>query len=182
MKHVVGVAEAKTSAQAGDILVTHALGTCLGIAMHDPQAGVGALLHIMMPTSTVNPGKARLNPHMFVDTSIPAAIDVLEQAGASRRRLVVSVAGGIVHSGEKDDFFVIGKKNVIALRKVFWQLGMLIDAKDVGGDLPRTMYLEVGAGRVWLTERGRQWDLSPGSTGAPNTQSTVNKPLGLRAG
>ena len=44
MKHTVGVAAMKVSGEPGDIIVTHALGSCLGIAVHDEVAGVGGVL------------------------------------------------------------------------------------------------------------------------------------------
>ncbi len=45
------------------------------------------------------------------------------------------------------------------LRKVLWKSGVLIDAEDIGGDTARTMHLDIGSGRVWLTKRGREWEL-----------------------
>ena len=70
-RHVVGVAEMKVSNQPNDVLVTHALGSCLGIAVHDSVARVGGIFHVMLPTASVNPGKANENPFMFVDTGTP---------------------------------------------------------------------------------------------------------------
>ncbi len=159
MKHIVGVADMKVSDQPGDVIVTHALGSCLGIAVHDPVAGIGGLVHIMMPLSSVNPEKAKTNPYMFVDTAIPAFFHALESRGAKKNRCVVKVAGGAnVHTSGKD-YFAIGKRNYLTLKKMFWKGGVLIDSEDVGGSIPRTMYLEIGPGRVWLRNGGEQWDL-----------------------
>ena len=44
MKHVVVVADMKLG-KRGDVLVTHALGSCLGLMVHDPQAQPGPLAH-----------------------------------------------------------------------------------------------------------------------------------------
>ena len=71
MKQIVGVADMKVSTTPGDVIVTHALGSCLGIAVHDPVAGVGGLLHVMMPEGRMNQEKAEANPFMFVDTGVP---------------------------------------------------------------------------------------------------------------
>ena len=62
MKHVVGVGDMKVSNTIGDVIVTHALGSCIGLAIHDPVAHVAGILHFMLPLSSVNPEKARLNP------------------------------------------------------------------------------------------------------------------------
>ena len=70
MRHIVGIGDMRVSKDAGDLLVTHGLGSCLGIAVHDPVSHVGGLLHAMLPTATLNPEKARLRPLMFVDTGM----------------------------------------------------------------------------------------------------------------
>ena len=62
----------RLSASRGDVIVTHALGSCLGVAVHDPVTAVGGLAHVMMPQGNMNPEKAQANPFMFVDTGIPA--------------------------------------------------------------------------------------------------------------
>ena len=159
MKHIVGIAEMKLSSEAGDLIITHALGSCLGIAIHDEVAGVGGVLHVMMPVSSINPEKAEKNPFMFVDTGVPAFFREVYAAGADKARLVVKVAGGANVQDSSSDRFAIGKRNCVMLRKLFWQNGVLVDAEDVGGDIPRTMYLEVGTGRVWITVGGKARDM-----------------------
>jgi len=158
-KHVVGVSDMKISATPGDIIVTHALGSCLGIAIHDPVAEVGGILHVALPLSSMAPEKAKANPYMFVDTGLPRFFREAYAAGAVKGRLVIKVAGGANLSNSRNDRFAIGKRNCVMLRKLFWQNGVLVDAEDVGGDIPRTMYLEVGTGRVWITVGGKARDM-----------------------
>jgi chemotaxis protein CheD len=157
LKHVVGVADMKLAVQPGDVLVTHGLGSCLGITIYDPVARVGGMLHVMMPVSSANPDKARVNPYMFVDTGIPAFVRALELAGAVLRRCEVKVAGGAAVSAT--DYFAIGKRNFITLKKVLWKASVLLAAEDVGGSIARTMYLQVGDGHVWLSTAGKTRDL-----------------------
>lgn len=159
MKHIVGVADMKTSDQAGDIIVTHALGSCLGVAVHDPVAGLGGLLHLLMPVSSINPEKAKSNPYMFVDTALPAFFKTLYSLGGVKKRLIIKVAGGANVQGKNTDRFAIGKRNYTMLKKIFWKNSILIEAEDVGGSKARTMYLEIGTGRVWLSNVGVKWDL-----------------------
>lgn len=149
----------KLSSQPGDVIVTHALGSCLGVSVHDPDAGVGGLLHVMMPVSSVNPDKAKLNPYMFVDTGLPAMFKNLYSMGAQKSRLVVKVAGGANVQNGHSDRFAIGKRNYISLKKIFWKNGILIHAEDVGGTKARTMYLHVDTGRVRLSTAGQERDL-----------------------
>jgi len=154
MKHIVGVADMQISDRPGDEIVTHALGSCLGIAAHDPRAKVGGMLHVMLPLSNINPEKAKSNPYMFVDKGVPEFFRRLYGIGANKRNLTVSVAGGASVNGTAADRFAIGKRNYIVLKKMFWKNGVLIDAEDVGGGSARTMHLEVGSGRVWLSMGG----------------------------
>ena len=153
MKYTVGIGDMQVSRARGDVLVTHALGSCLGIAAHDAASCIGALLHVMLPTSTLNPAKAEANPFMFVDTGVPALLGSLMAAGASRSRLKIAVAGG-AKTHEQNEDGSIGERNYIMLRKVLWPYGLLIESESIGGLLPKTMYLEVGSGQVWLTVNG----------------------------
>ncbi len=159
MKHIVGVAEMHISKCAGDVIVTHALGSCLGICAHDASAGVGGLIHVMLPSSRVNPDKAKINPCMFVDTGVPEFFRSLYHAGAQKQRIMVKVAGGAAVNGNGSDSFAIGRRNFVMLKKVFWKNGVMIETSDVGGKNARTMYLEVGSGSVWVTTAGRRSDL-----------------------
>ncbi len=59
MKQIVGIAEMRISRDLDDVLVTYALGSCLGVAIYDPTSHVGGLLHVMLPLSTIDPAKAK---------------------------------------------------------------------------------------------------------------------------
>ncbi len=150
----VGIADCKICNSPEQTLVTYALGSCVAVAIHDPVAGVGGLLHYMLPESGIDPAKARENPYMFADTGIPLLFRRSYEAGAEKRRLVVSIAGG---AQVMDDagVFNIGKRNCLALRKILWKAGVLIRSEAVGGSTSRTVRLEVGTGRVWLRAEGR---------------------------
>ena len=159
MKHIVGVADMKISGQAGDVIVTHALGSCLGITVYDPVVHLGGLLHVMMPVSSINSEKAKSNPYMFVDTALPKMFKKLYTMGADKKRLIVKVAGGANVHDSSTDRFAIGKRNFITLKKIFWKNNILIKSKDIGGSKARTMYMEIGTGRVWLSIAGAEQDL-----------------------
>lgn len=159
LKHIVGVADMKVSSDPSDTIVTHALGSCLGIAIYDSVAKVGGLLHVMMPLSTLDPSKAKANPFKFVDSGVPEFFRAAYAAGAVKRRLVVKVAGGANVQANNEDRFAIGKRNYIVLKKILWKNGVLIEAEDVGGSVARTMHLEIGTGRVWLASGGETREL-----------------------
>ncbi|MFP4036903.1 MAG: chemotaxis protein CheD, partial [Desulfobacteraceae bacterium] len=66
----VGVADMKVSSDPEVVLVTYSLGSCIGVAIHDAQAGVGGILHFMLPESSLDPEKSKKKPYMFADTGI----------------------------------------------------------------------------------------------------------------
>jgi chemotaxis protein CheD len=156
VKYIVGVADMRVSADGGDRMVTHALGSCLGIAVHDPVKAVGGLLHVMLPLSTIDASKAEDNPFMFVDTGVPRLFVECYRLGAAKERMKVYVAGGAsTPRGERgEDQFQIGRRNMVMLRKLLWKNGVLIQSEDVGGHQSRTMELDIGTGEVLIRRDG----------------------------
>jgi len=156
-RHVVGVADLKVSAAMSDVIITHALGSCLGITVYDPVAHVGGLLHVMLPDSGIDPEKAAGNPYMFVDSGVPLLFKDCYRLGARKERLIVKVAGGAaLRSVAQEDYFQIGKRNFVMLRKLLWRNGVMIKSHDVGGSVSRTMTLDVGNGEVTLAINGKR--------------------------
>ena len=148
---IVGISECRVSGNPSDSLVTYALGSCIAVAILDPVAQVGGLLHYMLPESSLHKDKSEENPYMFADSGVPLLFREAYQRGADKRRLVVRVAGG-AQVIEDSEVFNIGKRNYLALRKILWKAGVMIHAEAVGGTVSRTIRVEVGAGRVLLRE------------------------------
>jgi chemotaxis protein CheD len=171
MMVVVGVSDCRVSASADDVLITYALGSCIAVVLHDPVARVGGLLHYMLPDSALDRAKAGQSPSMFADTGIPLLLSKVAESGGQRRRLVVRLAGGaqVVNDG---GVFDIGKRNYLAARKLLWKAGMMVRAEEVGGNIPRTVRLDVASGKVWLRSGGVDSELV-GDT------SVKGGPLGL---
>jgi chemotaxis protein CheD len=151
----VGVSEAKVSREAGTSLVTYALASCIGISIYDPVAGVGGLLHYLLPDSRLDPVKGREHPWMFADTGIPMFFQQAYRLGAEKSRLRVIVAGG-AQVLQSTDSLEIGKKNLLAMRRIFRKSGVLLDAEDVGGSDIRTLRLEIGTGRLTVRKTGTE--------------------------
>ena len=133
-------------------LVTYSLGSCLGVAIYDPVIRVGGMVHCMLPLSLLDPGKAAEKPCMFVDTGVLRLLKQLFDRGLKRSRAIVKIAG-CSRVFEKGGVFRIGERNCAVLRKVLWKNDLLISAEDIGGDVSRTLRLEIGSGR-FLLKRG----------------------------
>jgi len=151
---VVGVADMKVSKQPEQVLVTHALGSCIAVAIYDPVARVGGILHYMLPDSSLDQAKGRENPYMFADTGLPCLFRECYRLGAYKSRLLVKAAGGSQVLGSQEHF-QIGRRNYAALRKIFLKNNVLIDKENVGGTKARTLFLEIATGNVWIKVMGQ---------------------------
>ncbi len=154
MEIVVGVSEMAVSSSMDDVLMTYSLGSCVGLSLYDPGAGVGGLLHSQLPVSSLDPRRAKAHPQLFTDTGITALLQSLFDLGATRARLVATVAGA-AENMDRQRLFRIGERNYTVLRKVLWKNEILIAAEDVGGSVSRTMYLEMATGNTFIKSDGR---------------------------
>jgi chemotaxis protein CheD len=157
-KITVGVADMKLCRQHHEIVVTHALGSCIGVAIYDPVACVGGILHFMLADSRINPERAAENPWVFADTALPLFFEKAYKIGAVKSRLIIKVAGASQILDE-NGLFAIGKRNHTMLRKWFWEQGLLIKNEHIGGSSCRTLYLEMGSGRTWISINGHKIEL-----------------------
>jgi len=157
MKHIVVVADMKVG-QKGDTIVTHALGSCLGLMVYDPVAQVGGMLHAMLPLSKINPEKAKTNPFMFVDTGVPDLFKEIYSMGGQKERLIVKAAGCGAPLG-KNEMFKIGERNYTILKKLLWKNGLLLTAEAIGGSVGRTVYFDLSTGRTIISSKGSETEL-----------------------
>jgi chemotaxis protein CheD len=156
---VVGISDCVVSNDAAAVLVTYALGSCIAVSIYDPMARVGGLLHIMLPESQIDQQRAEQTPFMFADTGVPLLFRKAYEQGAAKARLVVRLAGG---AQVMDDarIFNIGKRNYLAVRKILWKAGVFIQAEAVGGDVSRTVRLDLSSGSFWIREGGtKEWEI-----------------------
>lgn len=154
MRKVVGVSDLKVSDNPEDIIITHALGSCLGITAFDAVAGVGGMVHVMLPLSKSDPEKAQQKPAMYVDTGLQWLLNEVYDLGARKDNLEIIVAGGASMKREEgDDYFKIGKRNFTTLRKLLWKNGFMIAKQDVGGHISRTMTLVIADGIVTINKQ-----------------------------
>lgn len=157
MSITVGVSDMKVSATPGEIIATHSLGSCIGVAVYDPVVKVAGLLHFQLPQSTDHPNKDK-TPYMFADTGIPELFREAYKLGAVKKRMIVKVAGGS-NIMDNTGFFNIGHRNYIVMKKIFWRNGVLIEKEDVGGDSWRNMKIEVDTGKVTIRTAVAEFEL-----------------------
>jgi chemotaxis protein CheD len=155
MDLVVGVGDMKVSNNPEAVIVTYALGSCIGLAIYDPFVKVGGVLHYMLPESSLDPVKAGKNPFMFGDTGIPLLFKETYKYGAVKNHLKVMVIGG-AQILDQGGLFNIGNRNHTVLRKMFWKNNITIDFEEVGGTVNRTLKLAVKTGEALMKISGNE--------------------------
>jgi len=153
MNVVIGVADCHVTNDISNVLVTYALGSCIGVSIYDPIARVGGLLHFMLPEAPADAAQSGKSPYMFANTGIPMMFHEAYEKGAQKRRLRVRVAGGAQIMDEKG-VFNIGQRNSLAMRRIFWKAGVIVHAEETGGRSARTMRFEIASGRIFLRSPG----------------------------
>ena len=149
---VIGIGEHAVAGDAGAVIVTHALGSCVAVCVYDPVVRVGGLLHFLLPDSRINPLRARQQPSTFADLGIPLLFQDLYKMGAVKSRCVVKLIGGAdVSSLQKAGSLDIGRRNQVAAKNILWRNGVLIKAERLGGSEPRNVILSVADGSVRVT-------------------------------
>jgi chemotaxis protein CheD len=143
----VKMADMKVSRDPEAVLVTYALGSCIGVLTYDPVKRVAGMIHYMLPAASLAVDKAVATPAMFADTGIPLLFEEMYRHSCRKQDLVVKVVGG-ANLYDDGGTFEIGKRNYIMLRKMFWKAGVSIAAEDVGGSSSRTARLFVSDGRA----------------------------------
>jgi chemotaxis protein CheD len=140
---------------AGDVLVTLGLGSCVAIILHDRQAQVGGLAHVLLPEPAL--ARDRHNFAKFAATAVPMLVEELEAMGARARRIEARLAGGasmfatLMVPGSLN----MGERNVRAAREALRTARIPILGEAVGGDFGRSVRFAVGEGRTVVSSVGK---------------------------
>jgi len=155
-RRTVGIGEFAVSDVTSEVVVTHALGSCIAVCIWDATASVAGLLHFLLPDSAVNPERARQQPAAFANTGLPIFFQAAYALGLDKKRCRVRLVGGAEVAGLGGAGSLnVGKRNLLAARNILWRNGLLIHSEAVGGTIPRSVMLHVGDGRIEITS-GRE--------------------------
>jgi len=154
---VVNISDMKISTHSEDVIVTYSLGSCLGVTAYDPTLKIGAMVHCLLPTASSARRRARENPFMFVNTGVAMMVRQLVDKGAQRSNLIFKAAGGA--NMRNDNLFNTGARNFEALEKLFQRNKVKLSATEVGGTVPRTLFLHLETGRVLVRSLGEEMEL-----------------------
>ncbi|MBO5033071.1 MAG: chemotaxis protein CheD [Lachnospiraceae bacterium] len=153
---IVNMGDYKT-AKGSRKLITKDLGSCVGIAMRDPETGIGGLLHIMLPQYMPNGWETSFTAAKYADTGLDELAKALVQQGAVRERLVAKLAGAahMVKVEQVPESRDISSRNLAAVRKKLAELNIPVLASDVGDYYPRTVVFEPESGALRIIAPGK---------------------------
>ncbi len=154
----VGIADMVVVKSSDRQIVTHALGSCIGLTIFDPVAGVGGLLHYMLDRPRTGGLKEGQSEAMFSTTGIPALFREAYALGAKKERIIACAAGAAEMLNGAGGL-KIGARNQLMLRKMFWKNGVVLAAEDTGGNDARTMRIDLGTGEVEIHSRSMRTTL-----------------------
>ena len=151
-KITVGIADMKM-AKGGGMLITYALGSCIGICLYDQKIKLAALIHIMLP---LNMAPGRKNTMKYADTGIRETLKMMEAKGASRSRITAKIAGGAkmfeISGGNLGN---IGQRNIESVHMHLKREGIQLLKEDVGGSVARTLLFDPATGQACVRCYGR---------------------------
>ncbi len=152
---LLGIGDIGISKDPTETLKTCALGSCVAVIILNPSVRAAAMAHIALPNSGTNPIKAREKPGYYADTGIPALLKQMHNlsTNGAKRDLFVKLVGGARIMDPKNTFN-IGKRNVLAIKKILWSYGLGVIAEDTGGTISRTVIVPLNTGKVIISSPG----------------------------
>ncbi len=157
-QYIVGISDLNVVQATEGVIVTHSLGSCLGVSVYDREAKVGGLLHSLLPDSSNSQQRAIEKPGMFVDTGLKRLFDLVVRLGGDPQRLIIKIAGA-GNFLDKQGHFQIGKKNYEMVRAIVKEMRLTIHGDDCGGTKPRSLYLDLKTGVTMVRSGGEEYEL-----------------------
>ena len=155
-----GIGGLAATQQSGDVIKTMALGSCVSVIIIAPKVRAVGMAHVALPESSIDQKRAQELPGYFADTGVKTLMQELGKLGVNGHGgLIVKLVGG-ANVMDPNNLFNIGKRNVLAVRKALWKLGLGPRAEDVGGSICRTVWVDATQGHVWIHSPGRgEWQI-----------------------
>ena len=126
-KIIVGIAEGKI-AKGDQVLVSYALGSCVGVCLYDWQEHIAGMAHVILPCTEYAADKTNL--YKFADQGVRELIREMERHGARKGRMTAKIAGGA---------------------RMFETSGIKLTAQDTGRNYGRTISFHAGDGTLKIS-------------------------------
>jgi chemotaxis protein CheD len=160
-KIFIGIGGIEATNDSNKCLKTMALGSCVGVVLHYPKTKTMGMVHIALPDSDFDTGKAKNTPGYFADTGIPALLNQMIRINYKNRDrdIFAKIAGGASKNLSYNDSFGIGKRNIEAVRFALSLLEIPVIGEDTGGTISRTLSAIIDTGKVIISSGGKSWEI-----------------------
>ncbi len=159
---IIGIGGLAATRAPDATLKTLGLGSCVALILLDPATRAVGMVHIALPDSAIASRREDVDrlPGRFADTAIPCLLREMGRLGMVREKgLIVKLIGG-ASVMDVNQTFNIGKRNVLAIKKILWERGMGARNEDIGGTFSRSVAVPVATGIVTVYSPGRgEWKL-----------------------
>ena len=137
-KVVVGISDMQIVMRP-HVLISYALGSCVGICLYDSIRGIAGMSHVLLPDSKMCPRDP--NVMKFADTAIEELISRMQRQGAAKHRLTAKIAGGAQLFGNdtSSNSMRIGDRNVQAVKEHLTRYNIRLLSEDTGLNYGRTV-------------------------------------------
>lgn len=149
MSNRVTIAQSRID-RSPEVLKAYGLGSCVAVALYDPETRIGGLGHMLLPKC---PEKGPLGAESkYVDAGIILIVDALVCAGANQQGLVARVAGGanMFETSYQTLINSIGARNAKSARETLASLGIPILGEEVGGNRGRSVEFDLATGNMMV--------------------------------
>ncbi len=139
----VDTGEIRVTAESA-MLRAVALGSCVAVAVHEPQLKIGGLAHIMLPGKPPRPG----HNTKYAEHAIATLHEQVRKLGGKTDNLVTSVVGGanVLQEGDIPDKVIESVLDCLKRER------LQLSGMRVGGIERRSVFLNIASGEVFYAE------------------------------
>ena len=146
MDRFVGIGEFIISNNRKDIIKTFALASCVAVTAYCSPCKVAGMIHIALPSPPYDID-TNARPGYYATSGLPLFVNKMCSVyGCSIKDLRIDLYGG--SNSINEDVFQIGKKNIAMVKKILMDMNLLYYIDDTGGNISRTLSMDVATGTV----------------------------------
>jgi chemotaxis protein CheD len=130
------------------VQISMILGSCAGVCLYDRRQAIGGATHYMLP-QWAGPGTPSTR---YGDVALDVLLKQFQEHGSGPKDLEAKIFGGAcmfeVFRAENGSDDHIGSRNVNMALQTFSRLGIVIAARDTGGENGRKIKMQSDTGSV----------------------------------
>ena len=138
----------QTYISAEPVQISMILGSCAGVCLYDRRRAIGGATHYMLP-QWAGPGTPSTR---YGDVALDVLLKQFQEHGSGPKDLEAKIFGGAcmfeVFRAENGSDDHIGSRNVNMALQTFSRLGIVIAARDTGGENGRKIKMQSDTGSV----------------------------------